>query len=242
MRISKEKLLKVISEQEVDEFAYEPTGTQDTSEKIPVHRPFWFPENKGKGLNPDGWWINPNKIQGEEKLYLFLNGQAQEEFESQNQDFLDNIEAETGKELIIVNRKKVKDHPRNKMVGTPYVPSGNKKPEQTKIRIEFNRIVDEILCSPEVDARLDKLSIPQIKARDKKHINRWTTASNDKIEYETHSYDGYLSSAQFLDFVTARITNQALPDSVKSTSGQAFAKVKRLLLNFSIAERILFFV
>ena len=87
----------------MDELAYQPTGTQDTTNKVPKHRPFWFPENVGKTDIPDGWWINPNRVPGEEKLYLFLNGQAQVDFEAANQEFLDGVEEETGKELISDN-------------------------------------------------------------------------------------------------------------------------------------------
>ena len=70
MRISKKNLLKVISEnQEMDEFAYRPLGTQDVSNKISSSKPIWFPGNENDDM-PDGWELNPSKTIGQEKYYF----------------------------------------------------------------------------------------------------------------------------------------------------------------------------
>jgi hypothetical protein len=80
----------------------------------------------------------------------------------------------------------------------------------------LNRLVDEYLCNPEVSARLERLSIPEIKSRDRKHLNRYGRVDNQEVNYQTHTFNSYLSSTQFLQFVTARITGKKLEDEFKS--------------------------
>lgn len=216
MRISKKHLLKVITEnQEVDEFAYRPKGTQDVSNKISSAKPIWFPGNENDDM-PDGWELNPTKTPGEEKYYMFLNGKEQEEWEQANQDFINELMEKTGKDIEIIDKTNTKYKPRNKQVGTSYIHSGVKKPVSTKIKIELNRIVHQILGSPDVCERLEKLSIPEIRARDTKHLNHYGTITNEKIVYQTHTFNSYLSANQFLQFVVARIQNKPVEQEFKS--------------------------
>jgi hypothetical protein len=216
MRISKKNLLKVISEnQEMDEFAYRPLGTQDVSNKVSSSRPIWFPGNENDDM-PDGWELNPTKTPGEEKYYMYLNGKAEEEWIAANQEFLDNLMEKTGKDFQIVDKTTTKYKPRNKQVGTSYVHSGINKPVKTKMKIEINRIVHQILATPEVNARLERLSIPDIRARETKHLNHYGEMSNDKIEYQTHTFNSYLSANQFLNFVVARIQKAPIEMEHKS--------------------------
>ena len=216
MRISKKNLLKVISEnQEMDEFAYRPLGTQDVSNKVSSSKPIWFPGNENDDM-PDGWELNPSKTPGEEKYYMYLNGKAEEEWIAANQEFLDNLMEKTGKDFQIVDKTTTKYKPRNKQVGTSYVHSGINKPVKTKMKIELNRIVHEILATPEVNERLERLSIPDIRARETKHLNHYGEMSNDKIQYQTHTFNSYLSANQFLNFVVARIQNKAIGQEHKA--------------------------
>ncbi len=216
MRISKKNLLKVISEnQEMDEFAYRPLGTQDVSNKISSSRPIWFPGNENDDM-PDGWELNPTKTPGEEKYYMYLNGKAEEEWIAANQEFLDNLMEKTGKDFQIVDKTTTKYKPRNKQVGTSYVHSGINKPVKTKMKIELNRIVHQILATPEVSERLERLSIPDIRARETKHLNHYGEMSNERIQYQTHTFNSYLSANQFLNFVVARIQNKPIEQEHKS--------------------------
>ena len=215
MRISKEQLIKVISEnQEVDEFALRPKGTQRTEHRVRQFKPLWFPGNDNDAM-PDGWIVNKNKVAGEEQYFLYLNGKDQEEWEMDNAEFLEKLHQETGKEFTIMPKTATKEHPRNKQTGMSYVPSGEKKPVSTKLKIVINKLVNDILATPEVNARLEKLSIPMIRARDTKHLNRYGEMSNDKIVYETHSFNAYNSANQFLNFVVARIQNKPVSDQYK---------------------------
>ena len=227
--ISKKDLLVQLQEQsDVDEMAYNPKGTQDTSDKVVAFRPIFRDGNTSE--IPDGFELNkinsvedPNTgkmkkiaVQGEERIWIPLDGVELEAFKEANQEWLDSLTDKYGKSPELSSGKKLKYPPRNVKVGTSYQHSGINKPATTKIKIELNRLVDEYLCNPEVSARLERLSIPEVKSRDRKHLNRYGRVDNDQINYQTHTFNSYLSSTQFLQFVTARITGKKLEDEYKS--------------------------
>jgi len=213
--ISKKDLLVQLQEQaDVDEMAYNQKGTQDTSGKIAKFRPIFKSDNKTN--IPDGWAINKDKVAGEERIWIPLDGSELEAFKEVNQEWLDSLTDKYGKEPELVAAKRIKDQPRSAKVGTSYQHSGVNKPATTKIKIDLNRLVEEYLGNPEVSARLERLSIPEVKSRDRKHLNRYGRVDNDQINYQTHTFNSYLSSTQFLQFVTARITGKKLEDEFKS--------------------------
>ena len=213
--ITKKDLLVQLKEQsEIDEFAYNAKGTQDTSNKIAKFRPIFKSDNSTN--IPDGWAINAEKVPGAERIWIPLDGQELEAFKEANREWLDNLSYVHGKEPELVAAKRVKDQPRNAKVGTSYQHSGNVKPSTTKIKIELNRLVNEYLGNPEVSARLERLSIPEVKSRDRKHLNRYGRVDNQQIVYQTHTFNSYQSSSQFLKFVTSRITNKPIEDPYKS--------------------------
>jgi len=227
--ISKKDLLVQLQEQsDVDEMAYNPKGTQDTSDKVVAFRPIFKDGNTSE--IPDGFQLNkinttedPNTgkkkkelVAGEERIWVPLDGVELEAFKEANQEWLDSLTDKFGKEPELVSGKKLKYPPRNAQVGTSYQHSGVNKPATTKIKIELNRLVEEYLGNPEVSARLERLSIPEIKSRDRKHLNRYGRVDNQEVNYQTHTFNSYLSSTQFLQFVTARITGKKLEDEFKS--------------------------
>lgn len=229
----KEKLKKDLSVQlreqgEVDEFAHNRKGTQDISNKLAAFRPIF---KQGNTSNiPDGWELkklnttvdpDTNKkvkevVPGSERIWIPLDGMELEAFKEANQEWLDSLADEHGIQPELVAAKKLKDQPRNAKAGTSYQHSGNTKPATPKIKTELNRLVEEYLGNPEVSARLERLSIPEIKSRDRKHLNRYGRVDNEQINYQTHTFNSYLSSVQFLKFVTARISNKKLEDEYKS--------------------------
>jgi hypothetical protein len=227
--ISKKDLLVQLQEQaDVDEMAYTKKGTQDTSNKLAAFRPIF---RDGNNTNiPDGWELkkintieDPNTgkkskelVPGSERIWVPLDGMELEAFKEANQEWLDSLADQYGMEPELVAAKKVKDQPRSGKAGTTYQHSGVNKPATTKIKIELNRLVDEYLCNPEVSAKLERLSIPEIKSRDRKHLNRYGRVDNQEVNYQTHTFNSYLSSTQFLQFVTARITGKKLEDEFKS--------------------------
>jgi hypothetical protein len=227
--ISKKDLLVQLQEQaDVDEMAYTKKGTQDTSNKLAAFRPIF---RDGNNTNiPDGWELkklntieNPNTgkkskelVPGSERIWIPLDGMELEAFKEANQEWLDSLADQYGMEPELVAAKKVKDQPRSGKAGTTYQHSGINKPATTKIKIDLNRLVEEYLGNPEVSARLERLSIPEIKSRDRKHLNRYGKVDNQEVNYQTHTFNSYLSSTQFLQFVTARITGKKLEDEFKS--------------------------
>jgi hypothetical protein len=227
--ISKKDLLVQLQEQaDVDEMAYNQKGTQDTSNKLAAFRPIF---RDGNTTNiPDGWELkkintteNPytgkktkEVVPGSERIWIPLDGMELEAFKEANQEWLDGLADQYGMEPELVAAKKVKDQPRSGKAGTTYQHSGINKPATTKIKIELNRLVEEYLGNPDLSARLERLSIPEIKSRDRKHLNRYGRVDNQEVNYQTHTFNSYLSSTQFLQFVTARITGKKLEDKFKS--------------------------
>jgi hypothetical protein len=227
--ISKKDLLVQLQEQsDVDEMAYNPKGTQDTSDKVVAFRPIFRDGNTSE--IPDGFELNKINtvedpytgkkkkmaVQGEERIWIPLDGVELEAFKEANQEWLDSLTDKYGESPELSPGKKLKYPPRNVKVGTSYQHSGINKPATTKIKIEINRTVEEYLGNPEVSARLERLSIPEVKSRDRKHLNRYGRVDNDQINYQTHTFNSYLSSTQFLKFVTARISGKKLEDEYKS--------------------------
>jgi hypothetical protein len=227
--ITKKDLLVQLREQgEMDEFAYRPLGTQDISNKLAKFRAIYKPGNETK--TPDAWElrklntvIDPETskkikelVPGSERIWVPLDGAELQAFIEANQEWLDSLSDKYGMSPELVPAKRTIDTPRNAKAGTSYVPSGENNPAQTKIKTELNRLVEEYLGNPEVSARLEKLSIPEIKARDRQHLNRNGVINNEQINYQTHTFNSYLSAKQFLTFVTARITGKKLEDKYKS--------------------------
>jgi len=227
--ISKKDLLIRLNEQaEIDEFAYNKKGTQDTSNKLAAFRPI-FREGNTTDI-PDGWELKKlntvedpetgmkkkELVPGSERIWVPLDGMELEAFKEANQQWLDSLTDQHGMAPELVPAKRVKDQPRNAKAGTTYQHSGNIKPATTKIKTELHRLVSEYLGSPEVSARLERLSIPEVKSKDRKHLDRYGRVDNDQINYQTHTFNSYLSSTQFLKFVTARISGKKLEDEFKS--------------------------
>jgi hypothetical protein len=215
--ILKKDLIKVISEQqaEMDELAYKPKGTQDSAGRIRKFKPIFKDDNNTD--IPDGWEVNPNQIEGEERVIMYLNGLALEDFIQENQEMLNGILERIGEDkLCYEDAHAVKCQPRSAKFGTTYVHSGVKKPATTKIKTDLNRLIDHYLGNEEVQQKLERLSIPEIRARDRKHLDKYGTVDNYQVNYQTHTFNSYTSSKQFLQFVTARITGKPVEDQFKS--------------------------
>lgn len=209
--ISKKELMEQL---EIGELAYKPKGTQDTSNKIPKFRPIFRQGNETD--IPDAWELNPTQEQGKGSLFVPTDCQEVEAFIENNKEWLDDLGLTSSLQPMLYSCKRTKYQPRNVKAGTTYVPSGESKPASTKIKTQLNRLIDEYLTTPEISAKLEKLSIPEIKSRDRKHLNKYGRVDNEKIVYQTHTFNSYKDSGQFLRFVTARISGKPIEDSFKS--------------------------
>ena len=108
------------------------------------------------------------------------------------------------------------DNVQSKEMDARYVPSGEKMDATTKIKRKLNQLVVEILGNEEVDQRLERLSIPEVRGRDRKHLNRYGNISNDRIDYGTHNFNSYKSGQDFLNAVVSRVANKEVPVEYKS--------------------------
>ncbi len=209
--ISKKELME---ELEMGELAYKAKGTQDTSNKIPKFRPIFRQGNETDV--PDAWELNPTQTQGAGQLFVPTDCEEVQSFIENNKEWLDELGLTTSLEPMLHACKRTKYQPRNVKAGTTYTPSGVSKPATTKIKTQLNKLVDEYMASPEMSAKLEKLSIPEVRARDRKHLNRYGRVDNDKIVYQTHTFNSYETSQQFLKFVTARISGKPVEEKYKS--------------------------
>jgi hypothetical protein len=221
--ISKKDLLNVILETagEMDELAVRQKGVQaqridPTTGEVKVNKavPGWYGDNETD--IPDYWTINKTGIKGEEILIVPLGCEKLEDYVEAKRERLDEIAEKTGLVPMLTACGLTKWKPRNTKVGTSYVPSGNKKPAETNIKIDLHRLVFEYLGNPEMAAKLERLSMPAIEARNEKNLNRYGEINNNVVQYQTHSFNSYTSANQFLQFVTARISNKAIPEEAKS--------------------------
>lgn len=209
--ISKKDLMEDL---EMSELAYKAKGTQDTSNKIPKFRPIFRQGNETDV--PDAWELNPTQTQGAGQLFVPTDCEEVQSFIENNKEWLDELGLTTSLEPMLHACKRTKYQPRNVKAGTTYTPSGVSKPATTKIKTQLNKLVDEYMASPEMSAKLEKLSIPEVRARDRKHLNRYGRVDNDKIVYQTHTFNSYDTSQQFLKFVTARISGKPVEEKYKS--------------------------
>lgn len=140
------------------------------------------------------------------------------------EQFGENLKWEQGNLTKCKPRRKldVKDFPtddgnvQSKEMDVRYVPSGEKMDATTKIKRKINQLVVEILGNEEVDNRLERLSIPEVRGRDRKHLNRYGEMSNDRILYGTHNFNSYKSGQDFLNAVVSRVANKEVPVEYKS--------------------------
>lgn len=222
MEFKKIDLINLIKESsEMEEMAYIPKGTQaqrtdpETGKVIiPKAKPYWKEDNNTD--TPNYWLINPTQEEGKTRLIVPLDCDELMSFLEENSDWLDSIGVIHELQPELVKCKRGKYAPRNIPVGTSYVHSGKKQPIQTALRRELYPIIEKVLNSEDTKKRLEKLSIPQISVNDPKALNRFAKANNEEITYQTHSFESYYSSKQFLQAVTARISNKPIPEGIKA--------------------------
>ena len=97
-------------------------------------------------------------------------------------------------------------------IDTSYVHSGEMMSSTEKIKRKLFSIIDREFGNEEFSEVLNKRSIPTIIARDRKHISMYGRFDNDKIEYETHNYNGYESLQDFLKAAIARVKGGNAPE------------------------------
>jgi hypothetical protein len=163
---------------------------------------------------------------------LFTCGVDINDFMNEKPDLVAKLKEQFGEELKWEQGNLTKCKPRRKLdvkdfptdggnvqskeMDVRYVPSGEKMDATTKIKRKLNQLITEILGNEEVDTRLERLSIPEVRGRDRKHLNRYGEMTNERINYGTHNFNSYKSGQDFLNAVVSRVANKEVPVEYKS--------------------------
>lgn len=175
-----------------------------------------FPEEERKKDIPDYVIANPNLVEGEEFIIVPLGCNELETFKEQNKDWLESISVKNNNlevQLFQCSRTKYPHKTLEKFF--PKQTKGESMSEEEKIKRAFFKIIYNELDNVEFQKELSKRSIPALNMKDnsefgkaqtkKTNISQYSNYSNQKIEFELHSYNGYNSLKDFLNAVIARI-------------------------------------
>lgn len=175
-----------------------------------------FPEEERKKDIPDYVIANPNLVEGEEFIIVPLGCNELETFKEQNKDWLESISVKNNNlevQLFQCSRTKYPHKTLEKFF--PKQTTGESMSEEEKIKRAFFKIIYNELDNVEFQKELSKRSIPALNMKDnsefgkaqtkKTNISQYSNYSNQKIEFELHSYNGYNSLKDFLNAVIARI-------------------------------------
>ena len=177
-----------------------------------------FPEEEKKTGIPDYVIANPYLEENGEFIVVPLGCNELETFAEENKEWLESIGVKHGNlEVQLIRCKRTKDpHAELKK----FFPSREQEPPkkagiQEIIKRRFNKIVSKTLDNPDVQKMFNRVSIPVLNMKDtspfgkgqtrKTKINQYSEYSNNKIEFELHSYDYYEGLKDFLDSVISRI-------------------------------------
>ena len=222
-------LKKIVAESvlnDVDEMAYVAkdkqsknlkTGEKRLRQYVPMNDDGTpFPEEERKKDIPDYVIANPNLVEGEEFIIVPLGCNELETFKEQNKDWLESISVKNNNlevQLFQCSRTKYPHKALEKFF--PKKTTGESMSEEEKIKRSFFKIIYNELDNDEFQKELSKRSIPALNMKDnsefgkaqtkKTNISQYSNYSNQKIEFELHSYNGYNSLKDFLNAVIARI-------------------------------------
>jgi hypothetical protein len=222
-------LKKIVAESmlnDVDEMAYVAkdkqsknlkTGEKRLRQYVPMNDDGTpFPEEERKKDIPDYVIANPNLVEGEEFIIVPLGCNELETFKEQNKNWLESISVKNNNlevQLFQCSRTKYPHKALEKFF--PKQTTGEPMSEEEKIKRVFFKIIYNELDNDEFQKELSKRSIPALNMKDnseygkaqtkKTSISQYSNYSNQKIEFELHSYNGYNSLKDFLNAVIARI-------------------------------------
>lgn len=183
----------------------------DPKRKISEFMPVWSkdnPTNPGEEGTPDGWIINPEKKEGEDRLIiLYYDCTELDSLMEEIKPMLDEFEEKYGLEPELVpckskagetGLKKTIDKPRISNLGTSYKKT-NEESKTRRIRRISYEIIRQILSNDYVNNELQKRSIPPIiikRAHLDTHIDEPT---NEEIIIRSHTYNSYENLEAFFE-------------------------------------------
>jgi len=178
-----------------------------------------FEKIMDKTNNLVGWNVQGTPI-------LFTCGSDINQFIEENSELMDELKEKFGANLKWEQGNLPACQPRRKLdvkpipgeegdddtIDTSYIHSGENMSEGEKIKRKLFSIVDTEFGDQEFSEILNKRSIPTIVARDRRHISMYGRYDNNKINYETHNYNGYESLQDFLKAAIARVKGGDTPE------------------------------
>jgi hypothetical protein len=179
-----------------------------------------FEKIMDKTNNLVGWNVQGTPI-------LFTCGSDINQFIEENSELMDELKEKFGVNLKWEQGNLPACQPRRKLdvkplpggegdeegsIDTSYIHSGENMSEGEKIKRKLFSIVDTEFGDQEFSEILNKRSIPTIVARDRRHISMYGRYDNNKINYETHNYNGYESLQDFLKAAIARVKGGDTPE------------------------------
>jgi hypothetical protein len=186
-----------------------------------------FPEEEREKNIPDYVIANPNKVKGGEFIIVPLGCNEINTFKEQNKEWLESIGVKHGNlEVQLFECSRTPNPHKTLEKFFPKQASGESMSEQEKIKRMFFKIVYSELDNPEFQKELSKRSIPVLNMKDKSsfgknqtkktNISQYNKYSNEKIEFNLHSYNGYNTLNDFLNAVIASIQGKEtdIPDTL----------------------------
>jgi hypothetical protein len=178
-----------------------------------------FEKIMDKTNNLVGWSVQGTPI-------LFTCGSDINQFITEHPELMDELKEKFGANLKWEQGNLPACQPRRKLdvkpipgeegdddtIDTSYIHSGENMSEGEKIKRKLFSIVDTEFGDQEFSEILNKRSIPTIVARDRRHISMYGRYDNNKINYETHNYNGYESLQDFLKAAIARVKGGDTPE------------------------------
>lgn len=212
---------------DVDEMARRQKGTQapwtdpETGEVRPrKYVAGWKSDNPtepGKEGTPDYWIVNVNQVTGEDVIAVPLGCDKLEDFVESNRQFLEELKVlhKLEPQLIACSRSSTHRSVEKYYAGG-YKPTGEKYSAQEWVKRIIHPIIENTLGNEQVQKRLEELSIPEIYAKKREYLDRYGKNTATEVNYSTHTFNSYESQQQFLDFVTARVFGEDVPEQFKS--------------------------
>jgi hypothetical protein len=178
-----------------------------------------FEKIMDKTNNLVGWSVQGTPI-------LFTCGSDINQFITEHPELMDELKEKFGANLKWEQGNLPACQPRRKLdvkpipgeegdddtIDTSYIGSGEVMSEGEKIKRKLFSIVDTEFGDQQFSEILNKRSIPTIVARDRRHISMYGRYDNNKINYETHNYNGYESLQDFLKAAIARVKGGDTPE------------------------------
>lgn len=267
MEFSKKKLLSILEQVnalDVDEMAMRrPLGVQKRNPNKPdTSITGWRDDNptpKGKYGIPDYWILNPNKIPGEEQIFVPTTCEETHKFIEENKEWLDSLgilhDIQSSPQVVYCKRvPETHSGAKGQFLGMKYQPTGKKmkggermkRYSNRKKNDGFNEIINKYIVNSDIAQHLKTCNVPPI-VNERNHRDNYSLdeANNKSITFRMISFLLFKDKPQFLRATIENIRKLAnfnIPrqNDTEMDSGQVqyLARLfSRIYKNWSITEK-----